>query len=141
MCPDGNGIISSGEINSSQISSLSLAFMGDAVWELLIRQYILSKGDKKVADLHKASIGFANADFQAEAGEKLTAFMTEEELSVYRRAKNSHSAHTPKNKTAFQYHKATAFEALIGKLYLDGNYKRIFEFFDIIINSTAGDNK
>lgn len=118
--------------DTKMMSSLSLAFIGDAVYELLVRGYVLSRGDAKVKDLHAASIRLANADFQAEAGEKLLPLMTETEQEVYRRGKNAHSAHTPKNKSVSQYQKATAFEAVIGKLYLDGEIKRIYEFFDII---------
>lgn len=132
MCPDNILNPTQPIQDTKTMSALSLAFIGDAVYELLVRGYVLSHGDKKVKDLHTESIRLANADFQAEAGEKLLPIMTEYEQDVYRRGKNAHSAHTPKNKSVIQYQKATAFEAVIGRLYLDCNYKRIYEFFDII---------
>jgi len=139
MCPDTETLFPTEEIkNANLLGALQLAFIGDAAYELLVRNYVLSQSSSKVQDLHKASIGFANADFQAQAGEKLLPVMTEEEKAVYRRGRNAHSAHTPKNKSAAQYHRATAFEAVIGKLYLDGNYKRLHEFFDIITEKTDG---
>lgn len=125
--------------DTKMMSALSLAFIGDAVWELLVREYVLSKGDAKVQALHKASIEMANADFQATAGDIIQPLLTEDELAVYRRGRNAHSAHTPKNKSVYQYSKATAFEALIGRLYLDGKQDRIFEFFDIITNTPETD--
>ena len=114
-------------------SALALAFIGDAVYELLVRSYIIGFGNKKVAALHEECIQYVNADFQAQAGEKLLSVMTDDEAAVYRRAKNAHPAHVPKNKSVMQYQKATAFEAVTGWLYLKKDFARINEFFDIVI--------
>ncbi len=139
MCPDNEKInflsVCSDEFpeNPKTLSALSLAFIGDAVYEVMVRRFILSKAEMTVKDLHKQAVKYVNASFQAEAAESLLGLLTEEELSIYKRGRNAHSAHTPKNKTEAQYHKATGFEALIGYLYLKGEYNRLSEFFNIVI--------
>lgn len=115
------------------LSGLSLAFIGDAVYELLIRKYILSKGEARVKTLHKDCVKLVNADFQADIMEILLPLLTEEELAVFKRGRNAHSAHTPKNKSEAQYHRATGFEALIGYLYLKKDYDRLFSLFSLIL--------
>lgn len=139
MCPDKESInllsFCSDEFpeNPKTLSALSLAFIGDAVYETMIRRMILSKAEMTVKDLHKEAVKFVNASFQAEAAEGLLGVLTEEELAIYKRGRNAHSAHTPKNKTEAQYHKATGFEALFGYLYLKGEYNRLSELFNIVI--------
>ncbi|MBE6717201.1 MAG: ribonuclease III [Ruminococcaceae bacterium] len=115
------------------LSGLSLAFIGDAVYELLIRRYILSKGEAKVSTLHKEAVKLVNADYQADMTEILMPLLTEEEISVFKRGRNAHSAHTPKNKSEAQYHKSTGFEALIGYLYLKKDTVRLNEIFSVIL--------
>ncbi len=120
--------------NPAGMSGLSLAFIGDAVYEVLVRTMILEQGDARVQILHQRAIDYVNASFQAEAIKKLMPVLTEDELSVCKRGRNAHSAHTPKNKTEAEYHYATAFEALFGYLWLKGETDRIMELFRIINN-------
>lgn len=115
------------------LSGLTLAFIGDAVYELLIRRYILSKGEAKVAALHKEAVKFVNADYQADMAGMLLPLLTEEETAVYKRGRNAHAGHTPKNKSEACYHMSTGFEALIGYLYLKKDYERLGEIFSLIL--------
>lgn len=130
---DRNDIFSFTKTDPKLLGGLSLAFIGDAVYELIVRNYILSKGEAKVSTLHKDSVSLVNADYQAEAADKLLPLLTEEETAVYKRGRNAHSAHTPKNKSEAQYHKSTGFEALIGYLYLKKDTKRLEELITVIL--------
>ncbi|MBR3767845.1 MAG: ribonuclease III [Clostridia bacterium] len=121
------------ETDYRSLSGLSLAFIGDAVYELLIRKYILSKGEARVKEMHKDCVRLVNADFQANTMDILLPLLSEEEISVFKRGRNAHSAHTPKNKSEAQYHKSTGFEALIGFLYLKKDYGRLNYLFSLII--------
>lgn len=121
------------EYDTKSLSGLSLAFIGDAVYELFIRNYILSKGEARVKTLHKDCVRLVNADFQADMMDVLLPVLTEEETSVFKRGRNAHSGHTPKNKSEAQYHKATGFEALIGFLYLKKDYDRLSYLFSLIL--------
>ena len=137
MCPDSSALqaLSGGGLPSyKSMSGLSLAFVGDAVYELLVRQYVLSLGEARVQDLHRETVVLVNAAFQAKAAEMLADVLTEEELSYYKRGRNANSAHTPKNKSEAEYHRSTGFEALLGYLYLSEQYDRLEELFDIIIS-------
>ena len=139
MCPDFNKLDSIlPDVDYRMLSGLSLAFIGDAVYELLIRKYILSKGDARVKTLHNDCVKLVNADFQAEMADKLLPMLTEEELAVFKRGRNAHAGHTPKNKSEAQYHKSTGFEALIGYLYLKKDFSRLDCFFSLILSQ--GDN-
>lgn len=120
------------------MSALSLAFIGDAVYEVFIRQNILSKGDAKVKTLHNDCVKLVNADFQAKMTDIFLPLLTEEEAAVFKRGRNAHAGHTPKNKSEAIYHKSTGFEALIGFLYLKKDYERLFYFFSLILQQ--GDN-
>lgn len=121
------------ECDYKTLSGLSLAFIGDAVYELLIRKYILSKGEARVKTLHKDCVKLVNADFQADMMDILLPLLSEEELSVFKRGRNAHSGHTPKNKSEAQYHRSTGFEALIGYLYLKKDYDRLSYLFSLIL--------
>ena len=137
MCPDSSALraLSGGGLPSyKSMSGLSLAFVGDAVYELLVRQYVLSQGEARVQDLHRETVALVNAAFQAKAAEMLADVLTEEELSYYKRGRNANSAHTPKNKSEAEYHRSTGFEALLGYLYLSEQYDRLEELFEIIIS-------
>ena len=142
MCPDIDIVPVINEASSSDVnmmSALSLAFVGDSVYDLMIRSYILSNGDARAEMLHKLATKYANASFQAAAAQKLADILTEEELAVYKRGRNAHSAHTPKNKSESEYHKATGFEALLGYLYLKGRKDRLKELFEFILNTEKED--
>lgn len=123
----------------AMMNGLSLAFVGDSVYDLMIRTFILSQGDSKAEMLHKRSVKYANASFQAKAMDSILPVLNEKEEAVFRRGRNAHSAHTPKNKSEGEYHRATGFEALFGYLYLMGETKRLRELFEIALNSDKED--
>lgn len=113
-------------------NGLSLAYIGDAVYELMVRTYVLSRGEKTSEGLHTDSIGFTNATFQAAAVRAILPLLTPEETSVYRRGRNSRPSHTPRNKGSYEYHEATGFEAVFGWLSLGGEKERLEELFDAV---------
>ena len=111
------------------ISNLGLAHMGDCVFEILCRGYLCAKGGKNVGKLHNDTIQMVKATSQARFADKLLPLLTEEELSYYRRGKNSHVHAVPKSCTPAEYAKATGLEALFGALYLAGKTERLNEIF------------
>lgn len=116
------------------ISNLGLAHMGDGVYEVMVRSWLCAHGDKTVGQLHKQTVALVKAPAQAEAVEKLLPHLTEEELSYYRRGKNSHVHAVPKGATPAQYAKATGLEALFGALWLSGRTERLNELFHIVMH-------
>ena len=117
---------SKNKINS--ISSLGLAHVGDAVYELLCRSWLCVHGDQTVKTLHRDTVALVKATKQAEFAQKLLPLLTEEELSWFRRGKNAHIS-VPKSATREQYSLATGLEALFGALYLSGRKDRLNELF------------
>ena len=115
------------------ISNLGLAHMGDCVFEILCRAYLCARGDKTVKNLHKDTIQMVKATSQAKFVDKLLPHLNEEELSWYRRGKNSHVHAVPKSCTPAEYAKATGLEALFGALYLSGQTGRINELFQLVM--------
>ena len=110
---------------------LSLAFMGDTVWDLLTREHLLLS-QAHVNALHKQAIRQVNAGAQAEAAARIEPHLTEDEADVFRRGQNAHARHNaPKNQDPYAYSRATGLEALFGYLYLTGQDERIRELFDI----------
>ena len=117
------------------ISNLGLAHMGDCVFEILCRGYLCAKGGKNVGKLHNDTIQMVKATSQARFADKLLPLLTEEELSYYRRGKNSHVHAVPKSCTPAEYAKATGLEALFGALYLAGQTERLNELFKSIMET------
>ena len=128
--------LSEGEIKA--ISNLGLAHMGDCVFEILCRGYLCAKGGKNVGNLHRDTINMVKASSQAKFMDKLLPHLTEEELSFYRRGKNSHVHAVPKSCTPAEYAKATGLEALFGALYLAGRTDRINELFKLVMEDSDG---
>lgn len=125
--------------NPNQLSPLTLAFIGDAVYELLVRERLVNEANRQSKKLHSESVKLVNAAAQSQAAEKLLPLLTEEETAVYRRGKNAHVAHFPKGATAMQYNMATGLESLFGWLYLCGKADRINELFSEITGTKAGE--
>ena len=124
------------EINA--ISNLGLAHMGDCVFEILCRGYLCARGGKNVGNLHRDTIRMVKASSQAAFVDKLISHLTEDELSYYRRGKNSHVHAVPKSCSAAEYAKATGLEALFGALYLAGETDRINELFKTVMEDSDG---
>ena len=117
----------------NQISNLSLALVGDAVYELLCRSFFCAGGDHAVEHLHKDTVSMVNAAAQAKYADKLKPHLTEQEQGYFRRGKNAHTHAAPKGATRLEYAKATGLECLFGALYLLGQTDRLNELFQIII--------
>lgn len=110
-----------------ETSPLMLAFIGDAVHTLYVRDFVVKDHNLLIKDYHKKASSFCNASFQAKKLELIMTMLSEEELNVVRRARNTKLNHTAKNADVETYKKATCYEALIGYLYLTANYKRLNE--------------
>ena len=108
-------------------SPLTLAYLGDAVFEVVVRTVLLEEKSGSNGALFAHSLPYVSAVGQAKMAEGLLPLLTEEELAVYRRGKNAKPEHGAKNASAQEYHKATGLEALIGTLYLEGKTERILE--------------
>ena len=111
------------------ITNLGLAHIGDGVYELLCRSFLVSKGGKTVLKLHKDTVELVKAPTQAKFADKLKPMLTEEEMDYFRRGKNAHTHAAPKSATPQEYAKATGFETLFGALYLLGRKERLMELF------------
>ncbi|MFZ5942508.1 MAG: Mini-ribonuclease 3 [Bacillota bacterium] len=115
------------EGDPAQLPSLTLAYIGDAVYELYIRTQALERGNVRVQGLHKESVKMVNAKHQAKLLERIEGKLTEMELAVARRGRNAKSGHVPKNTEVTVYRRSTGFEALIGYLFLKREVNRILE--------------
>jgi len=118
------------EVN--QMNMLALAHVGDAVYELLVRSMLCSGKKASVMQLHRLTVQKVRAEAQAEAVEKLLPKLTEEELAVYKRGRNTKVNSAPHHADIAQYHAATGLEALFGWLYLQGKTDRVGELFSAI---------
>ena len=117
-----------------QESGLTLAYIGDAVYELKIREYLLSLGITKVNNLHNEAITrYTSAQAQSKIMNYLLDKISDEEMDYYKRGRNSGGTHHPKNSSLKEYRLATGFESLIGALYLEKNYKRLDEIISLSI--------
>jgi len=116
---------------AKQYSPLTLAFLGDAVFSLLVREMHLKTANKPTNSLHKESIKLVNANCQAEMIKKVLPLLTEDEEAIFKRGRNAHSGHVPKNQSDADYRYATGLETLYGYLYLIGDFKRILYIFNI----------
>jgi len=108
-------------------SPLTLAYIGDGVYELVIRTVVVAKGNRQPKELHKRSSMLVKAQTQARVVEALKPLLTEEERNVYRRGRNANSATMAKNASMQEYRKATGFEAIMGYLYLTGQEERLIK--------------
>lgn len=120
------------DCNPRQMSPLTLAFIGDCVFELFVREQLVCEANRPVNTLHKQAVAQVCSGAQAAAAEKLMPVLTEEEEAVYRRGRNAKVSHVPKNSSPADYHAATALEALFGYLYLKGELERLRQFFALI---------
>ena len=110
----------------------ALAFMGDCVFDMLVREMLVSRGSCPAKKLHNEAVTMVNCAAQAHAVGIIEPMLTEKEADVLRRGRNHATSHTPKNATGADYHKATGLECLFGYLYLCGNIERLRELFTAI---------
>lgn len=115
------------EVDIRTYSPLTLAYIGDSIFDLVIRTIVVGKGNTKASQLHYQTSHIVKAETQAKIIESLEAELTEEEADVYRRGRNAKSPTMAKNASMADYRKATGFEALMGYLYLTDNFLRVVE--------------
>ena len=113
------------EMDPRTYSPLALAYIGDAVYELIVRTMVINHGSIQVNKMHKKSASLVNAGTQAEMILLILEELTEEETAVYKRGRNAKSVTTAKHATVVDYRTATGFEALCGYLYLTGRLERL----------------
>lgn len=114
------------EVDVKTYSPLVLAYIGDAVYELAVRSLVVNHGSMQVNKMHKKSASLVKAETQANLIKVLEEQLTGEEHAAYKRGRNARSANVAKHATMIDYRMATGFEALIGYLYLEGQYDRMF---------------
>lgn len=119
------------QAQARQYSPLALAFLGDSVYEILVREYLVREANRPAAKLHEQKIQLVCAAFQAQAVDRLLPLLTEEETAVYKRGRNANNT-VPRHTSAQDYHKATGLEALFGYLHLLGEQARLEELFAAI---------
>lgn len=119
-----------------QLNSLALAYMGDAVFEQVVREHLILSGRVRPNILHKEATRYVSAKAQATLVREMMEkdFLSEDEQAVLRRGRNAKSGSVPKNTDVITYHHSTAFEAVIGSLYLSGQTERLQEVLDFSIN-------
>ena len=120
-----------------QYSPLTLAYLGDAVFDLAVRMILVKRVNTRTASLHRQVTAVVNAASQAAMSRALSDELTLEEESVRRRGHNSHPGHTAKNAGRAEYLEATGFEALIGYLYLSGRYERLTQLICLGLERTG----
>lgn len=116
------------DIDLHTLSPLALAFVGDGVYSLMVRERLLCEANRPVNDLHRQSVRDVRAEAQSAAMSRIMEHLTEEEEAVFKRGRNAHTA-----RSGADYHRATGLEALFGYLYLDGRIDRIRELFSLCV--------
>lgn len=121
----------------NQMSPLTWAYVGDAVYELYVRSYLIDTTNLKPNNLHRESIKYVKAKAQADMLHSLQEVLTEQEQDIVRRARNTQNHHLPKNANVQEYMYATALEGLIGYLYLTKQTQRLDKLFKIILKDSS----
>ncbi len=126
------------DINSDihSLSPLTLAFVGDSVYDLLVRQHLVSLANRPVKELNKMKVTLVNCKSQAQSMKMIMDVLNEDEVDVYKRGRNVKVNCPSKHSSLADYHSATGLEALFGYLYLSGNTDRIKELFMMIIDNS-----
>jgi ribonuclease-3 family protein len=124
------------EVDIRSYSPLTLAYIGDGIFDLIIRSIVVGKGNTRASELHKRTSNVVKAASQSDMIEKLLPHLTEEEEAVYKRGRNAKSPTMAKNATMAEYRRATGFEALMGFLYLTDQMGRLVELVKIGLGDT-----
>ncbi|MDD4237515.1 MAG: ribonuclease III domain-containing protein [Desulfotomaculaceae bacterium] len=120
-------------VQPGELPALVLAYVGDAVYELAVRTHLVSSGIVRVNRLHDEAVKYVHAKAQAKLVRELEGLLTEEETAVIRRGRNAKSSHTPRSADVIDYRHSTAFECLIGYLYLKGDTSRLEELLALAL--------
>ena len=126
------------DVEPRNLSPLALAFVGDGVYELMVRERLVCQANRPVNELHKQAVAMVRAEAQAAAMDAILPRLTEEEAAVFRRGRNAHPARrVPQNASVEEYHQATALECLFGWLYLKGDGARLRALFEEAVKEEA----
>lgn len=123
------------DCDPSQLSPLTLAFVGDSVFDLFVRERLVCLANRPVNRLHSLAVMQVKAASQAKAAKAISEKLSEKELSVLKRGRNAHTNHKAKNASESDYHYATGLEALFGFLYLSNETERLKELFELTLQS------
>ncbi|MDE5945836.1 MAG: ribonuclease III [Oscillospiraceae bacterium] len=118
---------------ANQYSPLSLAFLGDSVYDTLVRESLLKMANMPVSKLHSLKIEMVCAEFQSKVYDAIISELSENEITILKRGRNATGNTVPKHSNVVDYRKATALECLFGYLYLTGENGRIYELFNYIL--------
>ncbi len=131
--------LSQTNVDADSLSPLTLAFIGDTVYDLLVREEIICDANRPANDLHSLAVKKVKASAQAEAITGILPMLSDKETAVFKRGRNAKSGHIAKNATTSDYHKATGLEALFGYLYLTNQIERILELYELIKRCDSDD--
>jgi ribonuclease-3 family protein len=123
------------ERNPEDYSPLVLAYIGDCVYDLIIKSMVINEGNRHVNKLHEETSGYVQASAQSRMMRAMQPCLNEEEHAIYRRGRNSRTVTPAKNQTVTDYRRATGFEALVGYLYFRREYARLMELVKIGLES------
>lgn len=124
------------ECDPKKINTLALAFVGDGVYDLMVREELVCRANRPVRELNIRKVDIVRCQAQAALVKEIEPLLTEEEADILRRGRNAHVAKAPKNATMAEYHAATALECLIGYLYLSDRIERIRELVRLGIHDS-----
>lgn len=123
------------EVDIKSYSPLTLAYIGDSVYDLIIKSIVINKGNRQVQKLHKETSSVVQASAQSAMMREIQTILEPEELAVYKRGRNAKSVSPAKNQSITDYRRATGFEALMGYLYLHNNWRRLMDLIKIGLDS------
>ena len=123
------------EVDPGTYSPLTLAYIGDSIYDLVIKSLVVNEGNKQVQKLHKATSTLVQASAQSKMMRRMQEHLTEEEHAVFKRGRNTKSVSPAKNQSITDYRRATGFEALMGYLYLKKEWKRMLDLIKIGLES------
>lgn len=126
------------EVDVKTYSPLTLAYIGDSVYDMLIKTLVVRGGNSQVNKLHKRTAAMVKAKAQSDLFRLIEPELTAEELAIYKRGRNAKSATSAKNATMIDYRRATGFETLIGYLYLKNDFKRIVDLVKLGLECKKG---
>lgn len=123
------------EVDIREYSPLTLAYIGDSIYDLIIKSLVINRGNKQVQKLHKETSSLVQASAQSMMMRAMQEELTDEERAVYKRGRNAKSVSPAKNQSITDYRRATGFEALLGYLYLKEDWKRMLDLVKIGLDS------
>ena len=123
------------EVDIKEYSPLTLAYIGDSIYDLIIKSLVVNQGNKQVQKLHKETSSYVQASTQSLMMRAMQEYLTEEEHAIYKRGRNAKSVSPAKNQSLTDYRRATGFEAVMGYLYLKKEWKRIIDLVKIGLDS------